>query len=356
MTWILPGNYPKNKVDSAGEILSKKITLKDSKKQREFIDVFHNWRSSHAYPMHIIMMSLKKLAKEIEENALCVQRLKRVSSTIYKLRRFTMTLSQMQDLAGCRVVMPNVNLARKLSEEYISRKKRHKRIKKREKNYINSPKDDGYRSIHLVYEYYSTNEGKAIFNEKMVEIQIRSKLQHLWATAVETVDLFETDKIKFGGGNKKWKRFFTLISSAFAMIENCPPVPNTPTNKRELYSEIVKLEKELKVSEHMVGWAHSLNYLKSKDGKYFILILDIRKKQISAISFRKNEKNFSKFLGKYSKLEEEHSNEEDYDVVLIGADNINEVSKAYPNYFADTNEFLKHLYDIKIKFNPQHSK
>jgi len=350
MAWVIPGNYTRKKVDYSGRFLSKELEILDKEKRQELNGIFNNWRSAHAYPMHIVMMSLKKIAKNLNQNALCVQRLKRVPSIIHKLRRYTMTLSQMQDLAGCRVVMPEINLARKLSEDYISMKKRHKRIKKRERNYINVPKNDGYRSIHLVYEYYSSNDGKKPFNGKMIEIQIRSQLQHSWATAVETVDLFETEKMKFGGGNKKWKRFFALMSSAFALMENSPTIPNTPLNKKELYSEIVKLDKELRVTEHLVGWAESIKNLNTQDGKYFILVLDIKNRQIN-IHLEKSEKNLEKFLSKYSELEKKYNNEEDYDVVWIGADNISDLNKAYPNYFADTNEFLKHLYGIKTDIN-----
>jgi len=139
-----------------------------------------------------------------------------------------MKLSRMQDIAGCRAVVSNVSLAKKLYKEgYLRSDLKHIRVN--EKDYISYPKSDGYRSIHLVYKYKSKKEGKKDYNGLQIEIQIRSKLQHLWATAIETVDLFTKQAIKSNEGEKEWKDFFRLVSSAFAIMEKPLLVPNTPT-------------------------------------------------------------------------------------------------------------------------------
>jgi len=41
----------------------------------------------------------------------------------------------------------------------------------------------------------------------LIEIQIRSKLQHIWATAVETVGFFTGQAIKSNEGEKEWNDF-----------------------------------------------------------------------------------------------------------------------------------------------------
>ena len=41
-----------------------------------------------------------------------------------------------------------------------------------------------------------------------IEIQLRTSLQHAWATVVETVDAFTNENLKFGAGSDDWKRFF----------------------------------------------------------------------------------------------------------------------------------------------------
>ena len=184
MEWVKPGDYSKNNVDRVGEILRGKRNVEENSEEKiEAFNTFNNWRASHAYPLHIIMKNIKKIALEISAEAICVQRLKRVKAILIKLTRFPeMKLSRIEDIGGCRIVLPNVELARKLVEQYISKNKRHKRIKSREKNYINYPKSDGYRSIHLVYSYYSRNKVGKVFNGKLIEIQIKSKIHHIFAT------------------------------------------------------------------------------------------------------------------------------------------------------------------------------
>jgi ppGpp synthetase/RelA/SpoT-type nucleotidyltranferase len=346
MEFIRPDEYSRKKVDRSGQILiGKRIDNEESEKQA--IDIFNNWRASHAYPMHVIMKTLKNISKDVNSDAICVQRLKRAKSILKKLERFpTMQLSQIQDIGGCRVVMPDVNLTRKLSTEYIKRNKRHKRVKSGEKNYINTPKPDGYRSIHLVYKYHSINKVGKIYNGKSIEIQIRSKLQHVWATALETVDLFTFQTMKLGGGYENWKYFFKLVSSAFAMIEKCPIVPNTPLNKNELYAEIKRMAETLNVAEKMKAMRASIAHLSDKKDSLFLLILDTKEKQIGITSYINDSKGREKATQDYSTEEAKYRDDKNYDVVLVVAENMKDLKNAYPNYLTDTDEFLKHLQTI----------
>ncbi len=346
MAWTKPNKYSRKKVDKAGKILIKKIGTVEKSKEEEAFDIFHNWRASHAYPLHIIMLTLKNISKNIDKDALCVQRLKRVRSIIGKLERYSSQLSQIQDIGGCRVVTKDIKLAKKIAKTYVESNQRHKRVKARERNYINTPKPDGYRSIHLVYKYYSINKIGKLFNNKLIEIQIRSQLQHVWATAVETVDIFTGQTLKFGSGDKKWEAFFRLMSSAFAIMEESPSVDNTPTNRKNLYLEIKKLAIELNVLERMGAWRASMKHLDAKKNSLFLLSLDIGKKRLYVSQYKNNEKGMKKATEEYSKEEERHRNNNNCDVVLIGAENLKDLEKAYPNYFADTEEFLSYLQEI----------
>jgi len=345
MEWIKPGDYSRKNVNSAGEIIIEiKKVRKNSPEETKAFNTFNNWRASHAYPMHIIMKNLKKIAKDISQKAVCVQRLKRTKSILLKLMRFPkMKLSRIQDIGGCRVVMPDVESARKLAEEYISKNKRYKRIKSREGNYINNPKLDGYRSIHLVYGYYSINKIGKKFNGRLIEIQIRSQLQHIWATALETVDLFTHQTMKFGGGNHAWKYFFKLVSSAFAIMEQCPPVPETPTEKKGLYKEIKRMTKELSVAEKMLAWRATLKHLSNKKNALFVLKLDMKNKQLTYHIFKNDREGWKKANEEYLVEEKKSRDNKNCDVVLIGADNINDLTSGYRNYLADTEEFLNNL-------------
>lgn len=348
MVWATPKGYTKGRIDWAGNVLVNESSSQHEKD--EAINILDNWRAVHAYPMHVFKQRLKRVSEKLDANALSVQRLKRAPSILKKLKRGyygnkpTMKLSQMQDISGCRVVMSNVELAKKLyKESYIRGDLKHKKVN--EKDYISNPKPDGYRSIHLIYRYNSDKEGKKDFNRLLVEVQIRSKLQHLWATAVETVDFFTRQAIKSNEGEREWAEFFRLVSSFFAGLENCPIIEGTPKEKEILYSEIKRMEKELQVVTKMKHWTKSIKLFESvrgrKDMHFFLLELDTTQEKLNISSYPKSKEQ--KAILDYSDAEKKNSGRKDYDVVLVGADTTNDLKKAYPNYFVDTNEFLVQL-------------
>jgi len=355
MKEIDPKKFSKSKTDSAGVILCDK---KSSEKDKNYaLEILSNWRASHSYPMHIFKKRLKSVSEKINKKALSAQRLKRVSSIIKKLNRkyngnkATMKLTQMQDIAGCRAVMSNVELAKKLYQEhYIKGDLKHKKVN--EKNYIANPKEDGYRSIHLIYRYNS-NKGKKIYNGLLVEVQIRSKLQHIWATAVETVGFFTGQAIKSNEGEKEWNLFFKLVSSAFAKLENCPTIPNTPDDEKELYLLIKKKEKELHVRTKMENWLKSIQVLddlkNKKNAHFFLLQLDTIQKKLLISAYSKQQEE--KAINDYADAEKRIYGKKEYDAVLVGADTASDLKKAYPNYFLDTKKFISYLNKILDKYS-----
>ncbi|MFH0837557.1 MAG: RelA/SpoT domain-containing protein, partial [Candidatus Aenigmatarchaeota archaeon] len=343
--------------DLAGDVLISESPSEEE--MNEALEILDNWRASHRYPMHVFKKRLKNVSEKIDKDSLAVQRLKRLPSILKKLtRRYygnkpTMKLSQMQDIAGCRAVMPTVELARKLYKEgYIRSDIKHKRVN--EKDYITNPKKDGYRSIHLIYKYNSDKEGKKDYNGLLVEIQIRSKLQHLWATAIETADFFTGQAIKSNEGQKEWMDFFKLVSSSFAMIEGTPLVPDTPLDEKVLYSRIKKKAEELNVIKVMNGWAEAVQVFektqKSKPNiEFFLLELNIFEEKLNITGYTKGQEQQA--IQDYAKAEKRNQGKKEYDVVLVGVDASNDLRKAYPNYFADTKEFLQQLKKILSKSN-----
>jgi len=256
-----------------------------------------------------------------------------------------MKMSRMQDVGGCRSVLPNLQKVNELIKLYEkSRGLKHKLSNK--KDYINNPKPDGYRSFHFVYKYYSDKSNT--YDGLLIEIQRRTCLQRYWATAVETVDHFTKQAIKSNEGQKEWMDFFKLVSSAFASMENTPTVPNTPTDKDELRKQLQTLAGQLKVVKKMNEWAriHKIieNFEKETKDKFdfYLLNLDLSTKELKISAFRKSQEEFAN--SEYSKLEERMlKNKEDRDIVLVSADTAKELRKAYPNYFLDTKEFVNQL-------------
>src|SRR3989339_1854990 len=205
-------NYSKNQINKAGDILIAKEST--SEELTEAIDILSNWRSSHSFPLHTFAVRLKRLSKKINSTALVTRRLKRVPSILKKLKRdqtSKMKMSRMQDVGGCRSVLPTIKEVNELIEAYKKSDKGLYHKPKNPKDYILYPKPDGYRSYHLVYKYFS--DKTPIYESLMIEIQIRTNLQHYWATAIETVDHFTGQAIKSNEGEQEWKDFFRLVSS-----------------------------------------------------------------------------------------------------------------------------------------------
>jgi len=334
MAWTLPA-FSKKKVNWAGVILSKD--------EVDFLDFSHailiinNWRSSHSFPLNTFQMTLRRKARSIDSDFIVAQRIKRLSSIESKLRRFrTMTLSQMQDVGGCRAILSDCDRVRELAEMYQKSDLKH-RLHTVD-DYLVSPKISGYRGIHIIYQYFSDKND--VFNSLKIEMQLRSQLQHSWATAVEIAGTFTKQALKSSQGDLDWQRFFALVSSAFAAQEDTAPVSGAPTSYRELKSELQGLDEKLDALRKLrtFGIAPEMMTSKSQDGAHFFLLeLFPTEGRLEVTGFRKNESDAANEA--YTEAEKRRSNPADSDIVLVSVDAIEALSKAYPNYYLDTSLF-----------------
>jgi ppGpp synthetase/RelA/SpoT-type nucleotidyltranferase len=222
MPWARPENS-KNQVNKAGDVVAGRAALSDMGFE-EAMDVAGNWRSAHGYPLHKMYQCLARAAKRVDQKALVSKRQKRMPSIVAKLQRFEgMQLARIQDLGGCRAVVADIEHVNKLVSLHEGTDYEHfEREPKRKKDYIARPKDDGYRSVHLIYKYTGESQGGA-FKGLTIEVQIRSRLQHAWATALETIDAFTGQGLKahLRTGTdqqlkERWERFFLLVSILMA--------------------------------------------------------------------------------------------------------------------------------------------
>ena len=220
MAWATPG-YPRNQVDNAGFALigrpSRGLSIDGA------YQIINNWRSAHSYPLNTFQMTLRTKCAKVETDYTVAQRIKRLSSIRSKLDRHdSMQLSQMQDIGGCRAILSSVSGVNDLVGLY--RKSHFNHTLHNEKDYIAAPKADGYRGVHLIYEYEGTSRA-ARYNKLRIEVQIRSRMQHAWATSVETVGLFTRQALKSNLGNPDWLRFFALMGAVIAEQEKTELVP-----------------------------------------------------------------------------------------------------------------------------------
>ena len=333
--------YSKSQIDDAG----RKVILKNisSTEKDNYLNIIDKWRAIHAYPMKFVAANIKRRASGIGNNGdiVIAQRLKRLDTILNKLVRYpNMKLSRMQDLGGCRVILPTIEDVYNLRNHLIMSKMQHKLHS--EKDYIKTPKaDTGYRGIHLIYEY--GNNRNPQYNGLLVEVQLRTKLQHLWATAVETVGMFTQNGLKFNQGDETWLKFFQLASIIFAAeeekkkIKTLEDVENLHKVVREYFELRDKFELEKKLYGFgMINSALTQTKIINQSG-YYLLQLNIQNSTLIIEYFKDDKASRNAAVDKYTKLES--SKQRNIDVVLVAAESIHAVKTAYQNYFADIREF-----------------
>jgi putative GTP pyrophosphokinase len=335
--------YSKNQVNKAGDILSTPDSFSVFEQQWAE-DVLTNWRACHGYPINTFQATLRLKLKSIDRDAIVAQRLKRAPSIILKLRRFRgMQLARMQDIGGLRAVVESVTKVRKLEAAY--RKAHFKHVLSSSDNYIDVPKRDGYRSIHLIYRY--ENELAPAYNGLSLELQLRTRLQHAWATAVETMGTFLGQALKSGQGEAEWRGFFRIAGAALAIVEGTAAVPGFEAHSRDaVFSELANAEKSLRVLEKLNGFAIAADRIMAQRGQgaYHLIVLDSTKRTVSIQPYpvaRLEQANID-----YAAIEQRTKAGDPVEAVLVSAGPIDNLRKAYPNYFLDTQEFVTQIQNV----------
>lgn len=339
MAFVLP-KYTRGRVNRAGDVLAGR-TPWELEAHVDAVMVLANWRASHAYPINTFQALLRLKLKSIDKQALVAQRLKRSPSILAKLERFPeMQLARMQDIGGLRAVVSSMPRVRKLEETYRNATFKHRLVGF--KDYINEPKPDGYRSVHLVYKYQ--NARAPAYDGLCLELQIRTKLQHAWATAVETMGTFLGQALKSGQGDADWRQFFEKASAALAVLERTAPVPGFEAlSPVEIYQQVADAESDLRVLQKLRGFAIAADRItkESGQGAYHLVVLDSSNRTVSIRPFalaRLEEANIA-----YAEIEKRANDGEPIEAVLVSAGPVDALRKAFPNYFLDTEAFIAQI-------------
>lgn len=118
---------------------------------------------------------------------------KSTPSIVEKLRRESIRLTQIQDIAGCRLIVLGIVDQEKVVRALANLFERTTIVDRRQQP------SHGYRAVHVIVSH----------DGKMIEIQIRTTLQHLWAELSEKfADVFDP-AMKYGGGDKTYREILT---------------------------------------------------------------------------------------------------------------------------------------------------
>ncbi|MBX9831680.1 MAG: RelA/SpoT domain-containing protein [Burkholderiaceae bacterium] len=170
----------KSRVNAAGD------AVREARATQEDLGVIEEWRAAHSNVFNTFQALLRNRAKDY--GARVIQRHKRKATIFDKLQRQNgMDLARMDDVAGCRVICPDIHALYAFRDSMHRARFDHVLKTATDKyDYVKAPKPDGYRGIHDVYEYdVASDEGRHLRGLR-IELQYRTEIQNAWSTTNES--------------------------------------------------------------------------------------------------------------------------------------------------------------------------
>ncbi|RVJ27064.1 RelA/SpoT domain-containing protein [Sinorhizobium medicae] len=328
-------------VRRSGERLAEKLIVVDEESYQDAQNIFqiaNSWRDSHFLPMRSVYLSVRFRMLRGGISGDMAARPKRMASIRRKLRETSTKLDQMQDIAGCRAIINDIAGVRELTAR-IREKVPHSF--RQEWPYIDAPKADGYRSHHLVFDFCPRKKDQEPYQGRRIELQIRTRLQHSWATAVEAVGLFNGQDLKHHKGSEEWLRLFQLVSAEFAHVEGCPVGPDVPC-RSERIAEIKDLNHRLGavgVLENIRTATHYAETFVYDRGKYFLIVY----KADHTVEVE-NYDDSIQVTARLAKIERDiEGGSTNAKAVVVEVNKVENLVRTYPNYFGDVSLFVRNL-------------
>ena len=230
-----------SQVDRAGSTVRDYLT--DSERRPELDDfraaigVIEAFRAQHRLPLQTARRGLGSCVVsegyEAESAIEITQRLKRRDTIADKLRREPrMKLSRMQDVGGCRVVLPSLEAIARVGRRFTANSERRNGEADRVLDYVTNPRPSGYRAIHIHTRY----------GGRRIEVQLRTPWQHLWARLVEDLTSRTGVDYKNGAGPPGHHSGLQSLGDLYAARDIEGPDRWVPDYElRELAEEIIEL-------------------------------------------------------------------------------------------------------------------
>ncbi len=182
---------------SGGSITNEVIT--------DALRTLTEWRASH----QTVLVNMNNVLRQHAKKTNCrefkvTQRLKKRSTVMNKLvREPTLKLGTMQDFAGVRIVVQDLNDLERVKKSLLTRK-----TIRLQQDYVESPRATGYRGIHLI-----DSPQRAEYSiPRVVEVQVRTVRMHDWAVFCEELSEMTSLDIKGGKGPGFIQAYVYLLS------------------------------------------------------------------------------------------------------------------------------------------------
>ncbi len=319
----------------------------DAFKRSEAIRVVSDWRMTHLLPLREFVETVTEYFNSHSiYYAFYSQRVKRMTSIIEKLRLNAsagMCLGGLQDIGGARFVFDTLDELKACQDTLRTFVPEHFTLEKT-KDYIVEPKDSGYRSIHYVYKYHSDD---ADYDGLRIELQIRTRLEHSWAMAVETASLISRTSLKANiEDNSVWRDFFRLVSAIFAQKENSPVNLRYAEYTHERYcNDYIDFLDKHKLLDQLQALRVTVNdegLFAGGNTGYCLLLINFRDRIVTPRQYSLEQEDDASAMF----TQTEQSLNADEAVILVSIEKMQELREAYPSYFLDTNEFITALKDF----------
>jgi putative GTP pyrophosphokinase len=198
------------KIDRAGACIRDHLYAvprieSDAATLQDAIECVWLFRAKFNRPLSLVNLGVRYYIKQARCDVVVAQRLKRLPRIVEKMSRHPrMRLTQMQDVGGCRAILPD--------QESVSNV-----LTGLERNwdiiaiddYVANPKATGYRAIHVIVR----KEGTA------VELQLRTPGQQTWAEEIERIDSVSDYALKDGDGPPDVLAYTTKLAEVISVLD-----------------------------------------------------------------------------------------------------------------------------------------
>lgn len=336
----------KSKIDKSGLALAKN-QYKDEIDFIELEECFDLYRQSHLSPLSKTTIDIQHMLREYIGEYYIAQRLKRKPQIIRKLNRFSVRLTQLQDIGGCRIIVPKNKDVDSICNFLLRKKESFDFLIKKITDYREKGRDDsGYRALHMIIERDGLN----------FELQIRSRVQHYWAESIEKTSVVYGYYLKEQEGDVSVINYFKQLSNVFYEIES----GRQPTTLQKLHLE--ELRKEC---ENIIQKSDNHKVLNSYVNEGIIsALIEKEKRNVNSLNnwiliFDWNEgvfvswdvvaQNPKEAVDAYVNYENIYPSSKGFEVVLIGSSDIASVQKTHSHYFGiDSYENILETLDESI--------
>lgn len=323
--------HSKTKIDKAGKALALAQFENDDHELESEI-IFDEYRLSHLQPLTDATLEVQAWLSEFRRPYYIAQRLKRKPQILRKMQRFSVRLSQLQDIGGNRVIVnrnEDLEALRRFIRERLSKSRGFSIV--RETDYRVRGRDDtGYRALHLILNC----EGRTI------ELQLRSGAQHYWAESIERTSVIYGYHLKEREGDPKVIGYFKQLSDIFFEIES----GREPSSRSKM-----DLDSAREVSEKIISSSdrgnilashvsdevlHTLTTIEiSRKGSInnWILVFDWNSGYF--VNWKSVSRDPKQAYSVYSEYEGKYTEQAGFEVVLVGSSNVSMIRKTHSHYF-----------------------